>query len=207
MDKTAQAKQPVNMLRRFNNGLSLVIVTLCLYIIVVPFFPNISFWWQSFTNSQPALVKANSQSAKKDEASEPIPADNTLVIPSINMQETIYAGAGADTLNQGVWKRPDTSSPDKGSNMVLAGHRFTYRGAAVFYHLDKIKVGDKIVVYWQAKKYTYQVSRTYVVLPSAVEIEKPTKEARLTIYTCTPLWTSKSRLVIEAQPSVEAALL
>ena len=190
--------EPRSKLRLFNNVLSWIIVALCLYIIITPFWPNISYWWQSLTGSQPALVKANSD-PDKQAASEPIPQENTLVIPSINMQEVIYDGASIYTLNKGVWHIPKSSSPSKGSNTVLAGHRFTYRGAAVFYHLDKVKVGDSIVMYWEGKKYSYKVSRTYVVPPTAVEIEKPTTDARLTIYTCTPLWTSKSRLVIEAQ--------
>lgn len=201
MDPVSARTSPYKALRRFNNALSILIVTLCLYIIIVPFWPNISLWWQSLTNSRPALVKANSQTVNKDTPAEDMPKDNTLVIPSINMQEIIYDGPNEYTLNKGTWRIPSSSSPDKGSNTVLAGHRFTYRGAAVFYHLDKVNVGDKIVMYWQGKKYIYQVSRTYVVPPTAVEIEKPTKDSRLTIYTCTPLWTSKSRLVIEALPS------
>lgn len=186
-------------LRRFNNVLSVVIVLLSLYIIVSPFWPNISFWWKSLTNSQPALVKANSGPGKSGAPAEQIPAETTLVIPSINLQEIIYEGQNEYTLNKGVWRIPQSSTPAKGSNTVLAGHRFTYRGAAVFYHLDKIKPGDLIVIYSGGKKYSYKVSRTYVVPPTAVEIERPTPDARLTLYTCTPLWTSINRLVIEAR--------
>lgn len=148
---------------------------------------------------QPPLVAANTPVEDKKSPPENIPKDNTLVIPALNMQEIIQEGPTEATLMKGVWHRPHTSDPSKGSNTVIAGHRFTYRGAAVFYNLDKVKVGDQIVMYWSGKKYQYEVSRTYIVPPTATEIEQPTDEPILTLYTCTPLWTSKSRLVVEAK--------
>lgn len=197
-----QPKIARSRLRKVNNGLSILVVLLALYIIVLPLWPNISLWWAGASNNRPPLVEANSQPVGTTETPpEDIPAENTLVIPGINLQEVVYEGPGAATLAKGLWHRPATSTPDKGSNTVIAGHRFTYRGAAVFYHLDKINVGDKIVLYWEGKKYQYQVAKSYVVPPSAVEVEAPTDSPRLTLYTCTPLWTSTNRLVIEATPA------
>jgi LPXTG-site transpeptidase (sortase) family protein len=40
-----------------------------------------------------------------------------------------------------------------------------------------------------------------IVDPSAVEIEAPTTQKQLTLYTCTPIWTAKERLVIIAKPT------
>lgn len=191
---------PKGHLRTFNNVLSWIVVALAVYIIVYPLWPNITYWWNNMRNHHPALVEANNPAPKGSPAPpERMPADNTLVIPGMNFQEIVYEGPSAAVLNQGLWHRPASSTPDRGGNTVIAGHRFTYRGAAVFYHLDKVQIGDKIVLYWQGKKYQYQVMRSYVVLPSAIEVEAATSEPRLTLYTCTPLWTSNNRLVIEAK--------
>lgn len=117
----------------------------------------------------------------------------------MKLQQPIHEGDKA-ALNKGVWHTPLSSAPDKGGNVVLTGHRFTYGGPAVFYHLDKVKQGDEIVLYWHKQKYRYQVEQVLVVPPSAAEVIAPTGQPRLTIYTCTPLVTAKNRLVIQAKP-------
>ena len=62
---------------------------------------------------------------------------------------------GRDTyavLNHGILRWPASSTPDKGGNTVLIGHRFTYsHPQGVFYYLDKVKVGDKLSVAWGNK--------------------------------------------------------
>ena len=120
------------------------------------------------------------------------------------MKETIHEG-DKRALRLGVWRRPNTSTPDGGGNTVIVGHRFTYAaGAAVFYNLDKIQVNDPITLTWHGRAYIYKVTETKVVDPGELSVEAATQEPRLTLYTCTPLWTSKSRLVIVAEP-VEAS--
>ncbi len=178
-------------LRQFNNGLSLVVVLICLYIIMAPFWPKVAYQIQDV----PELVT----SAEKGEEPEKIPTENTLVIPSMKLQQVLYEG-GEEALNKGIWHMPGSGSPETGGNMVLSGHRFTYGGPAVLYHMDKVKSGDKIIVYWQKQRYEYQVSRVFVVAPTAVEIQKPTEDPLLTIYTCTPLITAANRLVVQAKP-------
>jgi sortase A len=161
--------------------------------VLLPFVPALSWWvrHQAPIISKPATVHLT----------EKIPDDNELVIPTIGMQEVAHEGANKWTLHYGVWHIPHTGNPETGGNTVLAGHRFTYHDPAVFYHLDKVKVGDPIVMYWNHKKYSYKVRDILTVPPTAVEVAAPTKDPLLTIYTCTPLWSSKYRLVIQATPT------
>jgi len=44
----------------------------------------------------------------------------------------------------------------------------------------------------------YTVDRIKQVTATAVEIEAPTARPTLTLYTCTPLWNPKDRLVVTA---------
>jgi LPXTG-site transpeptidase (sortase) family protein len=178
-------------LRQFNNGLSLVVIVLCLYVILAPLWPQVTYRVQS----SPPLVEA----VEKGDNKEAIPGQNTLVIPRMKLQQTIHEG-GQWLLNKGVWHQTGTGAPDAGGNMVLSGHRFTYGGPAVFYHLDRVKTGDKIVVYWQKQKHEYQVRDVREVPPTASEVVAATEDPLLTIYTCTPLVTAKNRLVIQAIP-------
>lgn len=180
-------------LRNLNHVLSLCIVSLALYVIAIPFLPQVTFTIKDNLGITTPLVKAGSNADKTK-----YPTVNTLVVPSLNLQQQIHEGTSEAVLTQGLWHRPHTSSPDKNSNTVIAGHRFTYSDPAVFYHLDKIKPGDEIIVYWNMKKYVYKTTVTKEVSPNDLGIEKPTKDPILTLYTCTPLWTSKNRLVVQA---------
>lgn len=176
-------------LRQFNNLLSVVVVALCLYVILAPLWPKVKYQ----TQPVPPLVQAIDKGEQ-----EVIPDANTLVIPGMKLQQEIHEG-GEWVLNKGVWHQSDTGSPSAGGNMVLSGHRFTYGGPAVFYHLDKVKVGDKIAIFWEKKKYEYEVKEVKEVAPTTTEILAHTEKDQLTIYTCTPLLTAKNRLVIVAE--------
>lgn len=164
-------------------------IGLCLYVILAPLWPQVAYQVQQ----APPLVRA------EEKGEEIIPDENTLVIPRIKLQQKVLEGGGW-LIHKGVWHQSNTGAPDTGSNMVLSGHRFTYGGPAVFYHLDKVKTGDKIIVYWQKQKYQYEVKNIKEVPPTAAEVIAPTDNHQLTIYTCTPLVTAKNRLVIQAEP-------
>ena len=82
---------------------------------------------------------------------------------------------------------------------MLVGHRFTYDGAAVFYSLDKLKAGDDAYLVHNQKIYRFVVTSSAIVPPTATEVEAPSNEAKLTLYTCTPLVTAKNRLVYTAE--------
>ena len=171
----------------------MVVFGLSMYIIFAPLWPSATIGLQK----DPPLVEQ-----EKIGKQEKIPDKNTLVIPGLKLQQEVLEGGEAE-LNRGVWRTSTTGTPLKG-NMVLSGHRFTYGGPAVFYHLDKVKTGDSIVVFWENKKYNYQVTETFIVKPSQIEILDSTKNQTLTIYTCTPLWTATDRLVIRAVQLEEA---
>ena len=179
-------------LRRFNNVLSLVVIGLCLYIILAPFWPKVAYRFKT----EPPLV---AQAEGKQKGPEQIPKENTIVIPSMKLQQEIYEG-NQWTLNKGIWHVPGTGDPVSGGNMVMAGHRFTYGGPAVLYHMDKVNRGDKIIVYWEQKKHEYEVKDILVVPPTQVEVQNQTEDPLLTLYTCTPLVTAANRLVIQAEP-------
>ena len=183
-------------LRQFNNVLTVVILFGTLYVAGAPFIPAFN-WWAKHSApiiSKPVITKAPAASA-------PVPDDDTLVIPGMELTETLHEGPNAGQLKFGVWHLPSTGNPLDGGNMVLAGHRFTYQGAAVFYNLDKIKLGDDMTLYWHHKRYDYTVRQVIVVAPTDVAVQAPTDKPQLTVFTCTPLWTSKQRLVLIGTPS------
>ena len=181
--------------------LALAILVLGVGLICWPFLPNVTWWWHKTVNPTAAshATAALAAASAGPSGSAALKA-NTLIIPKLDLAEQVYEGSSEATLDQGVWHRPHTSTPDQGGNTVLAGHRFTYSGRSqVFYHLDKLAVGDAITMYWGGQQYTYKVSAIRVVSPNDLAVEQNTTDARLTLYTCTPLWSDKHRLVIVAE--------
>lgn len=130
---------------------------------------------------------------------KPIPKDNWLVIPSIGVNMKILEGPNEKTLDRGgIWHIPNTSNPTLGSNTVLSGHRWMYLppSSRTLYLLDKVAIGEPIIVYWQGVEYDYRVARRDVVNPNRVDILNATAQPQLTIFTCTPLFSTKQRLVL-----------
>ena len=162
----------------------------------MPFLPILTFWLRQKTVEPPVIV---SQAAPEPEQKKSFPKDNRIVIPSLLLDEEILEGPDAGVLNNGIWRRPITSTPDQESNTVLAGHVFTYDDPeGVFYHLNKLKPGEEIAVYWNGAEYLYIVTNIKEVPATAVDIEAPTNQPVLTLYTCTPLWNPVNRLVVSA---------
>ncbi|MBL8030744.1 MAG: class E sortase [Candidatus Doudnabacteria bacterium] len=130
----------------------------------------------------------------------PVPAENTLIIPDIDVRANILEGTSSQILMEGIWHRPGTGTPDTGGNTVLVGHRFLYTsGPNTFYHLDKLKAGDPLTVYWKGQRYTYIIDSSTVTSADSFEIEQNTAQPVLTLYTCTPLFSIDKRLVVRAR--------
>lgn len=183
-----------------NTSLLLAIVAINGYIILAPVAPAVSFWWSEHTHhTSQKLARQLHAAPPKATASASVSLENRLLIPSMQLDATVYEGTSMYTLNKGLWHRPNTTAPDKGGNTVIAGHRFTYTNPqGILYYLDKVHLGDEIGLYWSGTRYLYKVSEVKVVEPTAVQIEDNTPDARLTIYTCTPLWSPHQRLVVVA---------
>ncbi|HSX36097.1 MAG TPA: class E sortase [Patescibacteria group bacterium] len=185
-------------LKHVNTGLFVATLAVCAYIIVAPFMPAALFWFEAHTTDRLRQLSADLHLPAGN--IQATPSDNRLVIPSMLLNTPINEGSTLAALRTGPWRRPNGSTPDKGGNTVIAGHRFTYTNPrGIFYYLDKIHVGDEIGIFWQGKRYVYKVTSTETVPPTDVAIEAPTKNAQLTLYTCTPLWLPKNRLVVIAQ--------
>jgi LPXTG-site transpeptidase (sortase) family protein len=198
----------ISTYRFLNHILLIVLVVLAGYIMFIPFVPEISAFVALYTDKTKGY-KYDGKLTRRQAAQEgistqylrPIPKENILVIPQIGVDAPVIRGIGPDVLERGLWLRPRGSTPAEGGNTVITGHRFLYRsGPKTFYNLDKLKVGDKFFMFWEGKEYIYEVSEIFIVSPDNVEIEKPDAgEKMLTLYTCTPLWSAKDRLVVRSR--------
>lgn len=185
-------------LARINTLLLVAIILVNGYIIVLPVLPGIFFKLAQKDSIQRSQLEAKVYTGHALQTNS---SENRIVIPSLLLDQQIHEGRTANTLKKGLWRRPQTSTPAQGGNTVIVGHRLTYTNPkGTLYHLDKVKLGDSIGVTWEGQNYAYTVREIKVVTSAAVEIEEPTEKPQLTIYTCTPLWLPKDRLVVIAAP-------
>jgi sortase A len=195
--------------RKINIGLLAAIILVNLYTILLPTIPALRYRWEAGRNREKVTasvqqyVKQTAQNTPTTTPTEDM-SGNRLIIPRMLMNTKIVEGPTSNpygNLKKGAWRLPFSSTPDKGGNTVIAGHRFTYTEArSIFYYLDKLQIGDQIGVEWNGTMHTYKVVSTEVVSPTDVSVQAATDDDRLTLYTCTPLWNPKNRLVVIAKP-------
>ncbi len=148
------------------------------------------------------------------------PPDERVIIPRINQNVPVVGISSEnlirrdwsalekdiqEALQDGVVHYPGTAQPGQSGNVVITGHSSYFawdpgRFKDVFALLHEVKVGDKIIVYFNQKEYFYEVYDTKVVMPDQVDVLTQSGENRLTLITCTPVGTNLKRLVVLAKP-------
>ncbi len=121
-----------------------------------------------------------------------------LKINSAEIYGKIVDGDDANAMERGFWHYPLSSTPGYRGNTVIIGHRFLNipPRTDTLFNLDKVRVGDQIVVEQEFNSYSYTVINTFVVDRNDVSVLENTNDYRITIITCTPLWSSEQRLIV-----------
>lgn len=124
--------------------------------------------------------------------------DTTLYIPSANIKGDIVDQEDVYGMERGFWHFPLSGQPGMRGNTVVIAHRFLHLPPRTdtFFNLDKVRVGDKIIVEQKEATYRYTVVETKVVEKTDRTILQNYNDYRITLVTCTPLWTSNQRLVV-----------
>ncbi|BCX13765.1 MAG: hypothetical protein KatS3mg085_297 [Candidatus Dojkabacteria bacterium] len=196
-------------------GLALIFVILSTFVasflyLTLPFWPEIKYRISKSEITELDVEVSDETAEKlgikktKNYKEAQILDSNLLIIPKIGVKAKILEHSDLSILDveEGVWREPFTNTPeDEGGNTVIAGHRFQYLppNTSTFYHLDKLKSGDKILVIWDKKEYIYEVQDIFEVEPSDTYIRDNSGESLLTLYTCTPLGSEARRLVVRAK--------
>lgn len=117
-----------------------------------------------------------------------------LVIPSINVDVPVVPGDDWEQLKKGAGHHIGSANPGERGNVFISGHNDIY--GEIFRHLEKLKPGDKVIVYAGEQPYTYIVRTTRIVDPTDVSIMYPTSTPILSLMTCHPYMVDTHRLVV-----------
>lgn len=138
----------------------------------------------------------NGKTPNKAPNKEEINAIAIMVIPKINVNVAVAEGTDMDVLKYAVGHFEGTALPGEKGNFCVAGHR-NYTYSEYFKRADELQNGDEIIVRTKAGEFKYKVTGQKIVEPEEVSVLKPTKDATLTIVTCTPGATK--RLIINGE--------
>lgn len=124
--------------------------------------------------------------------------ETVLKIERLNIEGRILQGESSLRMDEGFWHFPISPFPGQKGNVVVIGHRFMELPPSknTFFNLDQTRVGERIVITDDYGEYTYIVTDIIESEPNDMSAIKESNDFRLTLITCTPLWTSEKRLLI-----------
>ncbi len=163
--------------------------------------------------NQNIVSAENWQKLKQSQANVAFPelSENSLFIPAIGSRAPIVYSSTADVaeldqlLTEGVVHIGGTALPGSQGNAVIVGHSSAYvwdkkqKFGTIFTLLDKLKTGDLIWIRTKEGLFAYSVTNKTIVKPTAVEIMDTTNEPVVTLFTCYPIGTTKSRIVVRGR--------
>ena len=174
------------------------------------------FAYVSPGNVPPSEIEAIDPTITQTVSPEP-----RIIIPKLNVDVPVHFGISLSEVNAAMadgvahYRIAGASAfPGEIGNTVITGHSagdvyssnpYKY----IFSGLERLEDGDLIYVNYNSVRYTYQVFRKEVVEPTNVAaLVVDTNKPILTLITCTPLGTSRFRLLVFAEqisPTYEGA--
>lgn len=137
--------------------------------------------------TQPAPTK-NSVSVRADRRI------GSMRIPRLDLTIGFVEGIDDRSLNLGVGHWPGTAMPGHVGNAVFGGHRVSH--TKPFRNIDKLQPGDEVTFQTSEGVFTYAVSKTEILAPTAVWIVNPTPDATATLFACHPPGSTRQRIVV-----------
>lgn len=127
---------------------------------------------------------------------------NAKVVPNVNpADERVYTQA----LTQGVAHALGANFPGEKGNIYLFSHSTDapwniVRYNAVFYLLRELEKGDKVVMFYNGRRYDYVIYDKVIAEPNDVSfLTNKYDKSVLTLQTCDPPGTLLKRLIVRAQ--------
>ncbi len=196
-------------------GISVVLIVLFLQYNRLIFAPIMAY-------VSPGNAPASGIDSIDPTITQTVSAEPRLIIPKLNIDVPIrFEVALSDVMsamNNGVahYRIAGASAyPGEVGNFVITGHSagdiyssnpYKY----IFSGLERLEDGDLIYVNYNSIRYTYRVIKKEVIDPSNVAaLVVDTNKPLITLVTCTPLGTSRQRLLVTGEqisPNVENAL-
>lgn len=121
-----------------------------------------------------------------------------ILIPKLDVDAVAVEGVTLKALRAGAGHYPDTPLPGEPGNVAFAGHRTTF--GKPFADIDRLKLGDQVVLATPVGRYTYEVTKLpWVTGPDDWSVVEAMPGSMLTLTTCHPRGSAEQRLIVRAQ--------
>lgn len=168
---------------------------------------------QIATDSAQQSGPANFVSVQSSENSIiPVSIEYGIVIEKINANAKIVANVNpgneaeyVQALTKGVAEALGSTPPGQPGNLYLFSHSTDapwniVRFNAIFYLLKELDIGDRVVIFYQSKRYDYIVFEKVIVAPGDISyLTNRYDSPVLTLQTCDPPGTLLNRLIVRAK--------
>ena len=119
-----------------------------------------------------------------------------IEMPRLKLSAVAREGVDVRTLRSAVGHVPGTAMPGAEGNAAFAAHRDTF-----FRPLERVQIGDEVVVTTPTGVHRYAVTGTRIVDPSEVSVLQASQGRQLTLVTCYPFnftGTAPKRFIVQA---------
>lgn len=157
-------------------------------------------------------VSLESLSGSSEKLIRPASTDYGIVIEKINANAKVIEGVDPGNeaeyvraLGQGVAEARGSTKPGEEGNLFIFSHSADapwniIRFNAVFYLLRELNPGDRVIIFYQGRRYDYLVFDKTVTDPGDVSFLNNRYDAPvLTLQTCDPPGTLLRRLIVRAR--------
>lgn len=120
-----------------------------------------------------------------------------IQIPAIKVDAPVVQGDGWEQLKKGVGQHPGSADPGEVGNVILSAHNDIF--GEIFRDLDKLKTGDRIILFTSQRSYTYVITSIKIVEPTDVEVMASSSNPTVTLISCYPYLVDKQRIVVIGQ--------
>lgn len=160
---------------------------------------------ENLDNNQVALMNYDltndliNEFNNKTEIKTELRGEKELIIQKIGVKAPIIeTNNEKEGLDRGAWLYPGSAKPNEIGNTVISAHRYKYLPPhnVTFYSLDKLILGDEIIVNWDGQTNIYLVKEIKVVEDNDKSVILDSDESIITLITCHPIFTTEKRLVI-----------
>jgi sortase A len=152
-------------------------------------------------NEVPASLRPIVQQQFAGPVIVPTPGPSSAIrlrVPAIGVDAPIVQGDGWEQLKKGVGQHIPSADPGQAGNVVLSAHDDVY--GQIFRYLDRLHVGDKVIVSTQTQDYTYEVVNWRVVPPTTLDVmDSNPNESIVTLISCYPYLVNSDRIVVVAR--------
>jgi sortase A len=124
-------------------------------------------------------------------------AAGRIKIGRIGLNMVVVQGTDEASLRKGPGHYAPSALPGEGHLVYIAGHRTTY--LAPFAEIDRIRIGDPIVLTLPYGTFTYRAVRHYVVRADDVAVLRDTGHEVLRLQACHPRFFATHRYILDAR--------